>query len=40
MDFSRPIKWPNDGVHPRDEGYTVIANTIFNRIVSDNVIEF
>jgi acyl-CoA thioesterase I len=32
---SKPIGWPNDGIHPNDDGYEVIANQ-----VSASILEY
>ena len=33
LDRNRPIRWPNDGVHPNDAGYEVIAYTIAKELL-------
>ena len=33
LDDAKPIKWPNDGCHPNDLGYRVIALTIAKAIL-------
>jgi lysophospholipase L1-like esterase len=33
----KPIRWPNDGCHPNDYGYSLIAKKVAKDIVDDVV---